>query len=81
MTAIHTRGLQIPQDISIAGYDGITIDQLLDPKLTTLVQDTEMLGQLAAEKLIGLINEPKTALIERFMIEGHISKGGSVAKI
>ena len=26
------RGLRIPEDISIAGYDGITIAKILEPK-------------------------------------------------
>ena len=47
--------MSIPEDISIAGYDGIRLAKLTVPNLTTLCQDTQHLGQYAAEKLIDLI--------------------------
>ncbi len=78
---IRERGLRIPEDISIAGYDGIHIARLLEPKLTTLCQDTEEIGRMAAEKLISLIENPKTTLIDKFTVEGVLFKGASVKKI
>lgn len=75
---IRERGLRIPEDISIAGYDGINIAQILDPKLTTLCQDTESIGRIAAEKLIELIEHPKTTVIERYTVEGILFKGASI---
>lgn len=77
---IRERGLRIPEDISIAGYDGINIAKMLEPKLTTLCQDTGEIGRLAAEKLIGLIENPKTALIDKFTVDGVLFKGASVKK-
>ncbi|MFF2483860.1 LacI family DNA-binding transcriptional regulator [Paenibacillus sp. NPDC058071] len=50
-------GLRIPEDISIVGYDGIQISQLLRPKITTIKQDAERMGELAAEKLVRLIEQ------------------------
>ena len=70
----------IPDDISVAGYDGINIARVLDPKITTLAQDTKTLGRKAAEKLITLIEKPKTSLIERVVVEGRILSGDSVKK-
>ena len=58
-------GLRIPKDISVAGYDGTRMSQLLHPKLTTIKQDTEEIGREAAKRLIGSIEKPKTTLIER----------------
>ena len=37
---IFEMGLRIPRDISIAGYDGTMISQMLHPKLTTIRQNT-----------------------------------------
>ena len=48
--AIRQAGLKIPQDISVAGYDGIRIAYQLEPQLTTLKQDTDSIGRLAAEQ-------------------------------
>ena len=74
-------GLRIPQDISIAGYDGTRMSQLLHPQLTTIRQDTELIGSEAAKRLIGSIEKPRTTLVERVVIEGILVAGKSVGRI
>ena len=81
MNAIRERGLRVPNDISIAGYDGIEIARRISPLMTTIVQDTDRIGRLAASKLIDLINNPKATLIEQIVIPGTLEKGESVGKI
>ena len=78
---IRERGLRIPEDISVVGYDGISFAQILEPKLTTLCQDTRAIGRIAAEKLIDLIENPKTALVDKFLVDGTLFKGASVKKV
>ena len=73
-------GLRIPRDISVAGYDGTRISQLLHPKLTTIRQNTELIGSEAAKRLIGTIEKPRTTLVERVVIEGSLVPGQSVGK-
>ncbi len=75
------RGLRIPEDISIAGYDGLTAAKILEPKLTTICQDTEAIGRIAGERLIDLIENPRTALVDKFTVEGTLFTGGSVKTI
>lgn len=81
INAITERGLNIPQDISIAGYDGIRIGRHLEPQLTTLRQDTEQVGARAAESLVNLIEHPKTTLIQQVVVEGEVFEGRSVGII
>lgn len=81
INAINERGLRIPNDISVAGYDGIRIGRHVEPKLTTVKQDTTRLGQLAAEKLLSLIEHPKTTIIEQIIVEGEVYPGGSVGTL
>lgn len=81
INAIKEKGLRIPEDISIAGYDGITLTRMLEPKLTTLQQDTGALGRSAAAKLITLIENPKASIIERVVIEGKVLPGKSVRNL
>lgn len=50
--AIQERGLKIPDDISIVGYDDIEIASYLVPALTTIRQKGFELGLKAAEMLI-----------------------------
>jgi DNA-binding LacI/PurR family transcriptional regulator len=49
--------------------------------LTTINQDTQTLGQYAAEKLISLIEKPKTALIEYVVVPGELVKGSTVSDL
>lgn len=81
LNAISELGLRVPEDISVAGYDGIRISRHLSPKLTTLKQDTKSIGIKAGEKLISLIEHPKSTIIEQIVIKGEVYEGGTVRKI
>lgn len=50
------RGLSIPGDISIVGFDDIEIAQLLNPPLTTVQTPGETMGMVAFERLLNLID-------------------------
>lgn len=81
INAIRERGLSIPEDISVAGYDGIRVARHLEPKLTTVGQDTEQVGSVAAEQLINLIEKPKSTIVEQVVVPVAIVEGKSVASI
>lgn len=78
---IIEKGLRIPNDISVAGYDGTRMSQMLHPKLTTIRQNTDLIGREAAKRLIEAIEKPRTTLVERVVIEGSLIPGQSVGKI
>ncbi|MBS5433783.1 MAG: substrate-binding domain-containing protein [Firmicutes bacterium] len=59
MTEIEARGLSVPEDISIAGYDGITMSKLLRPMLTTLHQDSEAPAPIPQGFSLKRSNPPK----------------------
>ncbi len=81
MNAVRESGLTVGKDVSIAGYDGVILPEVFSPTLTTIKQDTKVIGQRAAEKLINLIENPKTTIIERIVVEGALVKGDSVARL
>lgn len=81
LNSIRKHGLRIPEDISICGYDGINIAAQISPKITTIRQDTMVIGQKAAEKLISLIERPKMTAEEQIMVEGVYVEGESIATI
>ncbi len=81
INAIYERGLSIPDDISVVGYDGIRIGRHIEPQLTTLRQDTEKLGSIAAQKLIDRIEHPRTTIEDQTMVEGVVYPGKTVKKI
>lgn len=81
INVIKEKGLRIPEDISVAGYDGIRIGRHIEPQLTTLRQDTAALGRKAAEILIDLIERPKTTIVEQVVIGGEVYDGKTVGEI
>ena len=81
MNAIREAGLRIPEDISVTGYDGVQIARMMSPKITTLRQNMRLIGQMAADKVIELIEKPRTAMRSNRIIDGEIFEGESVAMI
>jgi len=59
------RGLRVPQDLSIAGYDGVLASGLSEPSLTTVRQPLPEMGRLAVENLLSLIADDGAAPIQR----------------
>ena len=76
MNVLTEQGLRVPEDISCVGYDGIHLAHVLG--LTTYSQDTTALGATAANRLISLIEHPKTTLTDRVVIQGRLVEGTSV---
>ena len=81
LNAIAEAGLRVPEDISVAGYDGIRLASMTNPKLTTYRQDTTVLGKTAAARLVELIEHPKTTLLDRIIIPGQFIEGKSIGEI
>ena len=79
MNVLLEAGLRIPEDISVVGYDGIHLAKVM--RLTTYSQNAVELGRTAAERLISLIEHPKTTLLDRILVEGHLLEGTSVKEI
>lgn len=47
--------MNVPEDISIMGYDDLRLARMVNPPLTTVRQPLYDIGMLASEKLIGMI--------------------------
>lgn len=81
LNAIEKAGLSVPNDISVAGYDGLYVSQIIHPKLTTYQQNSEEIGRIAAKSLIRLIRDPKSTLIDKILVPGKVLEGASVRDI
>lgn len=56
--AVSERGLSVPGDVSVCGFDDIPIAHQVYPALTTVRQPTRDMGRLAALELLREIREP-----------------------
>lgn len=58
MEAARERGLRIPEDLSIVGFDDIPQANSLHPALTTVHQPLEEMGRVATQMLFGYLADP-----------------------
>ncbi len=81
MSELEKHGLAIPKDMSVVGYDGIPLSQVLRPRLTTYRQGAERMGTEAARLLIEQIERPDTWLPQQITVEGELLEGSTVSDI
>ncbi|HJR73141.1 MAG TPA: LacI family DNA-binding transcriptional regulator [Luteimonas sp.] len=63
MRALIERGLRIPEDVAVIGFDDIPAARIATPALTTVFQDTHRAGELLVEALVKLVDgEPAESL-------------------
>jgi len=74
--AILDRGLRVPEDISVIGFDGLDLGNYISPRLTTIRQHREEISARCVEILLKSIDGdvPATHEIEPF----HLVPGESV---
>ena len=70
--------MNIPEDISVCGYDGINLSRILNPQLTTWFQDADRIGKESVRKLVESIEG--TSVAEQIMVSGKFLSGNSVRK-
>jgi DNA-binding LacI/PurR family transcriptional regulator len=67
MERITERELSVPDDIAVIGFNDIDIAKFTRPALTTIRQPLMMIGKIAAENLIELIEHVKYPPIQKFL--------------
>lgn len=75
----HARNIKIPEQIQIIGYDGITMSELIYPKLTTVCQPINELGKTASDVLINKI-EGKKDNIRNVILENELIERGTTIR-
>jgi len=59
MDAVRNRGLRVPDDVSVVGFDDIPQASLVRPALTTINQPLEKMGRVATQMLLDLLKHPE----------------------
>lgn len=70
MNCIHDHGLKVPDDISIIGFDGSQLTELVRPRLTSMEQPIQDMGKITVNTLIDFISDPASSPRED-LIMGH----------
>lgn len=67
--AIQESGLKIPEDIAIVCFDAKDETELIRPQITSFIQPAEEIGSIAAELLIRRINNSKSWVFHKVILE------------
>ena len=57
LKSLHEHGLRVPEDVAVIGFDDLGFASFLNPPLTTVRAPTEKVGQIATERLFGLLED------------------------
>lgn len=57
MRDLRALGLRVPDDVSVMGFDGIPLGELMNPMLSSVEQPSEQIGGLALRTLVTAIEE------------------------
>jgi len=72
LAAAREKGLRVPEDISVAGFDDIDFAAFSDPPLTTVRVPASRMGEMAVEMLMEMIegnsNEPKHITLDTELV-------------
>ncbi|HEY4925242.1 MAG TPA: LacI family DNA-binding transcriptional regulator [Roseiarcus sp.] len=79
LEAAAQKGLRVPQDISIMGYDDQELARYTNPPLSTLVLPNYEMGRRAVELLIGIATRGARAPAATIRVDGPLVERGSVA--
>lgn len=70
------RGISVPRDLKIVGYDGNEITRLVSPQVTTIAQNTKKLAETCVDVLNKRINGLDTE--DSYLVPIKIRKGGTI---
>ncbi|AOM84234.1 LacI family DNA-binding transcriptional regulator [Salisediminibacterium beveridgei] len=77
--AVSEKGLSIPEDLSIVGFNDISASQYLQPSLTTVKVHTEFMGQTAVELMMERL-KTRRPIAKKVVIPTHFIRRESITK-
>ena len=81
MLQLSEESVNVPEQVSLIGYDGIRIGQMISPKLTTYRQEPDEIAAEAINLLIEAIEEPETHNARQIIVNGSLIRGETVKEI
>ncbi|KQL53019.1 LacI family transcriptional regulator [Heyndrickxia shackletonii] len=62
MRCLHDKGIRVPDDISVMGFDDLRICQMSTPTLTTVAQPLKQIGEFAVSHLLKCMEDESTSI-------------------
>jgi LacI family transcriptional regulator len=59
LQTLERRGIRVPEDVAVVGFDGIPLGRVVRPSLTTVSQPMRRLGEAAVDLLVERLQEPE----------------------
>ena len=79
--ALRSRGIAIPEEVALAGFDETTWTTMVEPPVTVIAQPTYDIGRTAADLLLQRLSEPtrstRVVLLKGSLIVRRSSGAGS----
>ena len=75
---LESQGIVIPQDISLVGYDGIRMSQMMSPRLTTYRQDAASIAREVFGLLLDAVENPDLHIPRHITVPGMLIEGETV---
>lgn len=76
---LKAKGVRVPEEVSLIGYDGVRMSRMIRPMLTTYRQDTEVIAREAVAMLIDAIEMPETHKPRQITVEGMLTEGETLS--
>lgn len=80
IAALEARGIRVPQDVSLVGFDGIRLGRMMSPSLTTYMQDADSLARSVISVLLDAIDHPQTHRPGILTVAGSILPGETLGE-
>ena len=80
ITYLHDRGITVPGQVSVIGFDDIRMAHMFIPKLTTIAQPSYDIGQRAVEKLHELITKEKVEILRERLPHKLVARNSTLKK-
>ncbi|MQR00622.1 LacI family DNA-binding transcriptional regulator [Glaciimonas soli] len=73
LRAAAERGIAVPEELAVVGFDDIELAQFVHPTLTSIAQNIRLLGQLTAQFLLARIATPELPVQQQIIMpELHV---------
>jgi LacI family transcriptional regulator len=75
--ALTARGVAVPRDVSVVGFDNVYAAELVTPALTTVAAPLHAMGRVAVRNLLAMIRGARPDALEPVMLPSRLIVRGS----